>query len=101
MHYADSTELRGFVGEDVVHLHNNHVQMKFGCITYCNSPDFNGVDGIMGFGIPGEDALRRNKLPEPLFKAISLGPNDPQSKLVSGILPRRVFSFFVTGKTFS
>lgn len=24
----------------------------FGAISYCNSPDFNGVDGILGFGLP-------------------------------------------------
>lgn len=94
LHYADSTELRGFVGEDQVHLDNYHVKAKFGCITYCNSPDFNGVDGIMGFGIPAPSD--RNGLPEPLLEAISMGPNDPESKAQPGILMRRVFSFFVT-----
>jgi len=94
LHYADSTELRGFVGEDMVHLDNYYVKAKFGCITYCNSPDFNGVDGIMGFGIPAPSD--RNGLPEPLLESISLGPNDPQSKMNPGILHRRVFSFFVT-----
>jgi hypothetical protein len=94
LHYADSTELRGFVGEDVVHLDNYYVKTKFGCITYCNSPDFNGVDGIMGFGIPAPSD--RNGLPEPLLEAISMGPNDPPSKFTEGILHRRVFSFFVT-----
>ena len=38
----------------------------------------------------------RNGLPEPLLESISLGPNDPQSKMNPGILHRRVFSFFVT-----
>jgi hypothetical protein len=28
------------------------VLAKFGSITDCNSPDFNGVDGIVGFGMP-------------------------------------------------
>ena len=51
----------------------------------------------MGFGIP--DSSNLNGLPEPLFKAISMGPSDPQSKMAPGILRRRVFSFLVTGKT--
>jgi len=94
VHYADSTELRGFVAKDEVYLYNLHVKARFGCITSCNSPDFNGVDGIMGFGIP--DSSNLNGLPEPLFKAISMGPSDPQSKMAPGILRRRVFSFLVT-----
>ena len=28
------------------------LRAKFGCVTFCNSPDFNGVDGILGFGRP-------------------------------------------------
>ena len=60
---------RSFVGEDKVTLGNYDVITKFGCITFCNSPDFNGVDGILGFGMPPKAA--RNGLPLPLFQAIS------------------------------
>lgn len=39
----------------------------FGVITDCNSPDFNGVDGILGFGLPkpGSD------LPTPVLFAMT------------------------------
>ena len=50
--YADNTHLKGFQGRDVVQLGDFFVDTKFGSITDCNSPDFNNVDGIMGFGMP-------------------------------------------------
>jgi hypothetical protein len=94
--YADTTELRGFVGEDKVTLGNYDVVTKFGCITFCNSPDFNGVDGILGFGVPPKAA--RNGLPLPLFQAISFGPGEKpaQQQLQGHLLKQRKFSFFAT-----
>lgn len=50
--YADNTHLKGFQGEDVLQLGEYFAFSKFGSITDCNSPDFNGVDGIIGFGLP-------------------------------------------------
>jgi len=42
--------LKGFQSRDIVRLGDYSVEAKFGSITDCNSPDFNGVDGIAGFG---------------------------------------------------
>mmetsp|Transcript_13271 Transcript_13271/g.30524 ORF Transcript_13271/g.30524 Transcript_13271/m.30524 type:complete len:585 (-) Transcript_13271:197-1951(-) len=50
--YADNSHLKGFQSKDVVQLGDFYVETKFGSITDCNSPDFNGVDGILGFGMP-------------------------------------------------
>jgi len=94
--YADTTELRGFVGEDKVTLGNYNVITKFGCITFCNSPDFNGVDGILGFGMPPK--ATQNGLPLPLFQAISFGPGEAaaEQQLKGHLLKARKFSFFAT-----
>ena len=47
-----------------------------GVITDCNSPDFNGVDGILGFGLPkaGSD------LPTPVLFAMT----DEENKDTNG-----------------
>jgi len=50
--YADNTHLKGFQARDVVQLGDHFTYTKFGAITECNSPDFNGVSGILGFGLP-------------------------------------------------
>ena len=52
LQYADNSALKGFQSRDIVRLGDYSVEAKFGSITDCNSPDFNGVDGIMGFGMP-------------------------------------------------
>ena len=41
--YADSAELEGFVGRDVVQLGDYYAFTRFGCIRKCNDPHFNGV----------------------------------------------------------
>ncbi len=46
--YADKSQLKGFQAFDVVQLGKYYTLTKFGAVTYCNSPDFNGVDGILG-----------------------------------------------------
>ena len=49
-----------------------------GVITDCNSPDFNGVDGILGFGLPkaGSD------LPTPVLFAMT----DAENKVLTHVL---------------
>jgi len=54
--YADNTHLKGFQGNDVVQLGDYYVKADFGAVTNCDSPDFNGVDGIVGFGLPTKNA---------------------------------------------
>jgi hypothetical protein len=48
LNYADGSHLRGFSGVDQVFMGNYKATSPFGVITDCNSPDFNGVDGILG-----------------------------------------------------
>ena len=40
------------MGTDYVQLGKYHVKSRFGIIVKCNSPDFDGVDGILGLGLP-------------------------------------------------
>ena len=68
--YADGTELKGFNGFDVVQLGNFHGRAPFGVITDCNSPDFNGVDGILGFGLP-KPGFEGRQLPRPILWALT------------------------------
>ena len=82
LHYADGSHLRGFTGASNVGLGDYNAQADFGVITDCNSPDFNGVDGILGFGLPHRD---RN-MPGPILFFIT--DANPQ-------LPRK-FSFYST-----
>eukprot|EP00286_Rhodomonas_abbreviata_P028232 CAMPEP_0181315084 /NCGR_PEP_ID=MMETSP1101-20121128/15175_1 /TAXON_ID=46948 /ORGANISM="Rhodomonas abbreviata, Strain Caron Lab Isolate" /LENGTH=528 /DNA_ID=CAMNT_0023422245 /DNA_START=168 /DNA_END=1754 /DNA_ORIENTATION=+ len=112
--YADNTHLKGFQGHDVVQLGDFFVDTKFGGVTDCNSPDFNGVDGIVGFGMPvqhqaappppsglgammgggGGGAGPSTTLPIPLLFALS----DPSVKdnARNHMLERRAFSFMST-----
>jgi hypothetical protein len=111
--YADNTHLKGYQGRDVVQIGDNFVDTKFGAITDCNSPDFNGVDGIVGFGMPvqhqaappppsgiaammpggggGAGGAPAPTLPLPLLFAIT----DPRVKnnARNHMLKRRSFSF--------
>ena len=86
-----------------------YAHTKFGCITFCNSPDFNGVDGILGklrpprvcrlrelslcagFGLPGMDP----QLPVPLFFALT-DQNQPNNDF--HLIPTAKFAFFSTEK---
>lgn len=72
--YADTADLRGFIGQDIVQLGHFFSRTKFGCITKCDSADFNGVDGILGLGMP--DAALAS-IPEPLMFAITDNTGDP------------------------
>ena len=91
--YADGTELSGFQGSDVVELGDFHAHAPFGVITDCNSPDFNGVDGILGFGLPKPQYFG-NALPEPILFALT-DKNSEGASANTRNLPRK-FSFFST-----
>ena len=67
-----------------------HGKAPFGLIYQCNSPDFNGVDGILGFGLP-KPGVEGRELPRPLLWALT-DPKDAKTGN-SGKLARR-FSFF-------
>ena len=82
LHYADGSHLRGFTGDSLVGLGDYEAEAPFGVITDCNSPDFNGVDGILGFGLPH----RSRNMPRPILFAITEANPD---------LPRK-FSFYST-----
>jgi len=47
-----------------------HGMAPFGVITECNSPDFNGVDGILGFGLP-KPGYEGRTLPTPILFALT------------------------------
>lgn len=40
-------------------LGHYYARTKFGCITRCDSADFDGVDGILGIGMPDAGASSR------------------------------------------
>eukprot|EP00282_Hemiselmis_andersenii_P034861 CAMPEP_0169453540 /NCGR_PEP_ID=MMETSP1042-20121227/14812_1 /TAXON_ID=464988 /ORGANISM="Hemiselmis andersenii, Strain CCMP1180" /LENGTH=571 /DNA_ID=CAMNT_0009565579 /DNA_START=32 /DNA_END=1747 /DNA_ORIENTATION=- len=113
--YADNTHLKGYQGRDVVQIGDHFVDTKFGAITDCNSPDFNGVDGIVGFGMPvqhqaappppsgmaammpgGGGDKPQPTLPLPLLFALT----DPRVKdnAHNHMLKNRAFSFMSTDK---
>ena len=88
--YADTAGLRGYIGQDVTQLGRYYAKTKFGCITHCDSSDFNGIDGILGLGMP--DAALAS-IPEPLFFALSDETGDPANQY---ILNRRIFTIVST-----
>jgi len=91
LHYADGSHLRGFNGVDQVWLGDYKCTAPFGVITDCNSPDFNGVDGILGFGLPKAGQEGR-ELPTPLLFAMT----DQENKMSNARDLTRKFSFFST-----
>jgi hypothetical protein len=96
--YADKTHLNGYVGQDVVQLGAYYALTKFGCITFCNSPDFNGVDGILGFGLPSVEATE--DLPRPLFYALTDENQDQNQNNGADfhLVPTPKFAFLSTEK---
>jgi len=88
LHYADGTHLRGFTGIDQAYMGDFHATSPFAVITDCNSPDFNGVDGILGFGIPKTGS----NYPDPILFAFT----DPTNKDTNAKGLQRKFSFFST-----
>jgi len=110
--YADNTHLKGFQANDVVQLGDYYDFANFGAVTDCNSPDFNDVDGIVGFGMPSPAAPAPAPppstsimpgmspsgappvtLPDPLlFSLTAAGVDNAEVHK----LTRRAFSFFST-----
>jgi hypothetical protein len=88
LNYADGTHLRGFSGADQVYMGDYKATAPFGVITDCNSPDFNGVDGILGFGLPKTGS----NLPTPVLFAMT----DAENKDTNAASLKRKFSFFST-----
>lgn len=88
LNYADGTHLRGFSGADQVYMGDYKATAPFGVITDCNSPDFNGVDGILGFGLPKPGS----NLPTPVLFAMT----DAENKDTNAAQLKRKFSFFST-----
>jgi hypothetical protein len=50
--YGDGSRVAGQIGEDIVQLGNYFRKTKFGLITDCNDASFDGIDGILGLGLP-------------------------------------------------
>jgi len=86
LNYADSTHLHGFTAEEYVEFGQFRSRVPVGIITDCNSPDFNGVDGILGFGCEKHS----QHLPRPLFWAMT----DPTNLESNARHIQRKFSFF-------
>lgn len=88
LHYADSTELRGFQCKDHVKFGRVTGDLAFACLYHCNSPDFNDSDGILGFGRYVNDV----RLPAPLFTSLT----DPSNLLPGSPQLSPKFSFLST-----
>uniref|UniRef100_A0A7S0HDJ0 Peptidase A1 domain-containing protein n=1 Tax=Hanusia phi TaxID=3032 RepID=A0A7S0HDJ0_9CRYP len=113
--YADNTHLKGFQANDIVQLGDYYDFANFGAVTDCNSPDFNDVDGIVGFGLPSPPPAQPAPapstsimpgmapsgappatLPMPLLFSLTKEESDEGSKVQK--LERRAFSFLSTDK---
>jgi hypothetical protein len=66
--YADTSLLTGYVGRDIVQLGHYYAMTRFGCALDCNDVHFNGIDGILGLGMP--DAALQS-IPTPLIFALA------------------------------
>ncbi len=77
----------------LLQLGDFHGMAPFGVIYSCNSPDFNGVDGILGFGLPKPGGEGR-QLPRPILFALT--DKGAQDSNAQNLL--RKFSFFSTDK---
>jgi hypothetical protein len=67
--YGDGSKVAGQIGEDIVQLGNYFRKTKFGLITDCNDASFNGIDGILGLGLP-MNAITSG-IDTPLFTALT------------------------------
>ena len=77
----------------VVQLGDFHGMAPFGLLYQCNSPDFNGVDGILGFGLP-KPGKEGRQLPRPILWALTDGKETRQDSNTQEL--HRKFSFFST-----
>ncbi len=82
------TLMHGEKKQKQVELGDYSAEAPFGVITDCNSPDFNGVDGILGFGLPRPGS----EMPTPILFAMT----DPNNKKSTAQSLKRKFSFFST-----
>jgi hypothetical protein len=81
LQYADNSALKGYEANDVVQLGDYFTFTKFGGITSCNSPDFQRVNGILGFGLPQTMPMALPGMPTPRSPS--------PSSLISPILASR------------
>mmetsp|Transcript_44370 Transcript_44370/g.111080 ORF Transcript_44370/g.111080 Transcript_44370/m.111080 type:complete len:509 (+) Transcript_44370:11-1537(+) len=99
LQYADNSALKGYEANDVVQLGDYFTFTKFGGITSCNSPDFQRVNGILGFGLPQTMPMALPGMPTPqLPLPLLFDLTDPRVKdnEKNHMLKRRAFSFFST-----
>ena len=67
--YGDGSEVSGQIGEDIVQLGNYFRKTKFGLIAECNDGSFDGIDGILGLGLPM--GAMTSGINTPLFTALT------------------------------
>ena len=93
--YADTSLLTGYVGRDIVQLGHYYAMTRFGCALDCNDVHFNGIDGILGLGMP--DAALQS-IPTPLIFALSndRGGLEGQNYVNERAMHQRKFAFLST-----
>jgi hypothetical protein len=96
--YADTSLLTGYVGRDIVQLGHYYAMTRFGCALDCNDAHFNGVDGILGLGMP--DAALQS-IPTPLIFALSndRGGLEGQNYVNERAMHQRKFAFLSTAES--
>lgn len=96
--YADTSLLTGYVGRDIVQLGHYYAMTRFGCALDCNDVHFNGVDGILGLGMP--DAALES-IPTPLIFALSndRGGLEGQNYVNERAMHQRKFAFLSTAES--
>ena len=96
--YADTSLLTGYVGRDIVQLGHYYAMTRFGCALDCNDVHFNGVDGILGLGMP--DAALQS-IPTPLIFALSndRGGLEGQNYVNERAMHQRKFAFLSTAES--
>ncbi|EKX44705.1 hypothetical protein GUITHDRAFT_109483 [Guillardia theta CCMP2712] len=99
LQYADNSNLKGYEATDIVQFGDFYTVTKFGGITTCNSPDFQRVNGILGFGLPQQMPMELPGMPSPqLPLPLLFDLTDPRVKdnAKNHMLRKRAFSFFST-----
>ena len=93
--YADTSLLTGYVGRDIVQLGHYYAMTRFGCALDCNDVHFNGIDGILGLGMP-DAAL--STIPTPLLFALAndRGGLEGQNYVNERAMHQRKFAFLST-----
>merc|ERR1719181_1125331 len=90
--YADGTIMRAFPCRDVVQLGKFHTHTRFACSVLTNNMDMDGIDGILGFGMPAASVA---SLPHPLlFDLTDSGRGADTAN--NHIMHNRIFSFLST-----